>query len=316
MSAEPSTITFNKTVMPPTDPVERTRVFQDEWAIRYGILMGGTKVVETPGIGQFWIGHPRIFRRTLMGFTHQQVRGRNEAEDGKYLDEPGGALLGPTPLDSARLEDKSPALCMRETIQILGAKGFVNSQTLMGDKTNADRLFNIVLPPEISILPLVDVIAFMEQKDYIDKTMNLDSVLRERAYNLRDELLPGAYISRAYMEQYTAAISEEVGAVVDGTKKTGKRGVDSVDVEYFWELKKTLPKDRPLEATTMLGREIAGAMSKGNDNSAMVAAMEEANRLKAEELEIRRMELELRSSMEDSPIKRGPGRPPKVDKGE
>lgn len=308
MSTNPNT--FVSTVMPPTEPVERTRVFQDEWAIRYGILMGGTAIVETPGIGQFWIGHSQIFRRKLHGFTHQQVRGRNEAEDGKYLDEPGGALLGASPLDSARLEDKSPALCMREAIQMLGAKGFVNSQTLMGDKVNADRLFNVVLPPEIAILPLVDVIEFLQDPHYIEKAF-ADGEFRSRAQRLREnDLLPGAYVARDFMVSYTSAISEEISS----DKKTGKKRVDSVDIEYFWELKLTLPKDKPLEATTMLGREIAGAMSKGNDNSAMVAEMKEANRLKAEELDLRRRELESQyrepSTVEDStPTKRGPGRP-------
>lgn len=286
--------------MPPIDPVERSQVFQDEWAVRYGVLMGGTAVVETPGIGQFWIGHPKVYRRRLMGFTHQQVRGRNEAEDGQYLDEPGGALLGPTPLESARLTDKSPALCMREAIQMLGVKGFVNSQTLMGDKVNADRLFNIVLPPEIANQPLVDVIDFIGKSEYIENALNMDAALRGRAHNLREELLQGAYISHAYMQQYTSAISEEISQSAE--KKTGKRGVDSVDIEYFWELKLTLPKDRPLEATTMLGREIAGAVSKGNDNSAMVAEMREANRLRAEELELRREELH-QSSGEVKPAK-------------
>lgn len=296
--------------MPPTEPVERTRIFQDEWAIRYGVLMGGTEIVETPGIGQFWIGHSQIHRRRLMGFTHQQVRGRNEAEDGKYLDEPGGALLGPSPLDSAKLEDKSPALCMREAIQMLGAKGFVNSQTLMGDKTYADQLFNVVLPNEIAILPVVDVITFMQKSDYVENAF-MDAALRGRAQNLREELLQGAYIARDYMIQYTNAISEEIGQVADGSKKTGKRGVDSVDIEYFWELKKTLPKDRPLEATTQLGKEIAAAFAgKGGDTSALVAVMADQNRLKQEELELRRRELELKESVtEPAEVKRGPGRP-------
>lgn len=283
MSAE------QRVIMPSTEPVERTRIFQDEWAVRYGILMGGTAVIETPGIGQFWIGHSQIVRRQLMGFTHQQVRGRNEAEDGKYLDEPGGALLGASPLESAKFTDKSPALCMREAIQMLGGRGFVNSQTLMGDTKNADRLFSVVLPAEIASLPLVEVISFLEQSAYVDNAF-MDDDLRRRAHRLREnDLLPGAYIAREYMTQYTNAISEEIG----NDKKTGKKKVDSVDIQYFWELKLTLPKDKPLEATTMLGREIAGAMSRSNDNSEMVIEMREANRLKAEELEIRRLELGL-----------------------
>lgn len=280
---------LNRAVMPPSEPFERTRTFQDEWAIRYGILMGGTKVVETPGIGQFWIGHPQIFRRRLMGFTHQQIRGRNEAEDGKYLDDPGGTLLGPSPLESAKLEDKSPAICMREALMILGGQGFINITTLTGDKANAERLFNVVLPGDIAELPLVDVIDFMEQPDYVEKALNMDRELRGRAHTLREEMLGGAYISRTYMQTYTSAVSEEIGQFDE--KKTGKHKVDDVDRQYFWELKKTLPENRTREANSMLGREIASAMPR-NDNTEMVAEMKEANRLKAEELAIRRLELE------------------------
>src|SRR5256885_7738502 len=128
-------------LMPLTEPVERKQTFQDEWAVRFGVLMGGTKIIRLDGIGQFWVGHSEIPRRELVGFTHQQVRGRNEAEDSAALDEPGGGLLtNPSPLEARRLVDKSPALCMRETFQMIGAKGFINSQALMGDTQNADRI--------------------------------------------------------------------------------------------------------------------------------------------------------------------------------
>lgn len=279
-------------VMPNTLPVERTKIFQDEWAIRYGVLMGGTKLIKLDGVGQFWVGHYEIPRRQLIGFTHQQVRGRSEAEDSAALDEPGGGLLlGASPLEAKKLMDKSPALCMREMIQMYGAKGFINSQTLMGDTKNADRIFNVVLPNEIAVLPLVDVIDFMQKSEYVDKAF-MDNDLRRRAHLFREEGLAGGYIARDYMISYTNAISDEIG----GDKKTGKKKVDSVDIEYFWELKLTLPKDKPLEATSMLGREIAGAMSKGNDNSALVAAMERQNELKAEENELRRQEIALASA--------------------
>lgn len=293
-------------IMPQTLAVERTQIFQDEWAIRYGVLMGGTKIVKLDGIGQFWVGHYEIPRRHLIGFTHQQVRGRNEAEDSAALDEPGGGLLtNPSPLEVRKLVDKSPALCMREMIQMQGAKGFINSQTLMGDTENADRICSMVMPAEVAAMPLVDVLAFMEKSAYVEKAF-MDGKLRARAQSFREECLQGGYIARAYMTQYTSAISEEINQ--SNEKKTGKRGVDSVDTEYFWELKLTLPKDRPLEATTQLGKEIAGAMSKGSDNSAMVAEMKEANRLKAEELELRKLELSRFVSTEP---KRGPGRPPR-----
>lgn len=307
MSANP------RALMPATTPVERTRVFQDEWAVRYGILMGGTKVINLDGIGQYFVGHHQIPRRALVGFTRQQVRGRNEAQDSADLDQPGGGLLMASPLDSKRLVDKSPAECMREMIVMQGDKGFVNSRILMGDETTADQLFNVVLPVDIAELPLVDVITFLEDKQYIGKSF-LSKELQYRADKLREEdLLPGAYIARAHMTSYTNAVSEEVGQVADGSKKTGKRGVDSVDIEYFWELKRTLPKDRPLEATSRLGKEIAGAIGRSNDNSEIAAEMREANRLKAEELEIRRQELGLTrndaSLVEVSEVKRGPGRP-------
>lgn len=299
-------------VMPQTEPVERKRTFQDEWAVRYGVLMGGTKIVKLDGIGQFWVGHHEIPRRQLVGFTHQQVGGRNEAEDSVALDAPGGGLLAASPLESKKLVDKSPALCMREMIQIMGAKGFVNSQVLMGDTETADQIFNAVLPSNIAMLPLVDVIAFLEDPIYITKSEFLKSDLKYRADKFREEeLLPGAYISRAYMTQYTGAISEEIGQSVD--KKTGKRSVDSVDIEYFWELKMTLPKDRPLEATTNLGKEIANAFAgKGGDTSATVAQMARQNELKEQELELRRQEL-----ARSAPKKRGPKpRNPEANKGE
>ena len=67
-----------------------------------------------------------------MGFTRQQVGARNEAADSADLDAPGGGLLmAPSPLESRRLRDKSPAVCMREAVQMLGHQGFVNSETLM-----------------------------------------------------------------------------------------------------------------------------------------------------------------------------------------
>lgn len=274
-------------VMPQTIPVESTRRFQDEWAVRYGVLMGGTRVVKLDGIGQFWVGHHEIPRRQLIGFTRQQVRGRNEAEDGKYLDEPGGQLLAPSTLEVAKLIDKSPALCMREMVQMQGSHGFFNSQVLMGDESTADQIFNAVMPANVAVLPLVDVIKFLEDDTYVLKSEFLKDDLKGRANQFREECLQGAYVARAYMTDYTNAISDEIGS----EKKTGKKKVDSVDIEYFWELKLTLPKDKPLEATSMLGREIAGAMNRGADNAEMVAEMKEANRLKAEELEIRRLEL-------------------------
>lgn len=292
-------------VMPQTEPIERKQAFQDEWAVRYGVLMGGTKIIKLDGVGQFWVGHHEIPRRQLVGFTHQQVRGRNEAEDSAALDAPGGGLLSPSPLEARRLMDKSPALCMREAFQIIGAKGFINSQALMGDTKNADRIFSIVLPDSIAILPLVDVIEFLKKSEYVDKAF-MDETLRAQAQLFREEALQGALVSRDYMVSYTNAISDEIGS----DKKTGKKQVDSVDIEYFWELRRTLPKDKPLEATTLLGKEIAGAMSKGNDNSEMVAEMREANRLKAEELELRRQEMAARET------KRGPGRPPRIQEGD
>lgn len=276
-----------RALMPATIPVESTRIFRDEWAVRYGVLMGGTKVVNLDGIGQYYVGHHQIPRRALIGFTRQVVGGRNEAADSEALDAPGGGLLAPSPLETKRVMDKSPALCMREMIQQYGAKGFFNSQVLMGDEETADQIFNAVLPVNIAALPLVDVIAFLEDESYITKSQFLDSKLKGRANQFREECLQGGYVTRAYLTSYTSAISDEI----ESDKKTGKKKVDAVDTEYYWELKLTLPKDKPLEATSMLGREIAGAMSKGNDNSEMVAEMREANRLKAEELEIRRLEL-------------------------
>jgi len=271
-------------ILPSTIPVERTRQFRDEWAIRYGILMGGTEVVETPGIGQYWIGHPRIYRRKLMGFTRQQVGARNEAADSADLDAPGGGLLmAPSPLESRRLRDKSPAVCMREAVQILGP-GFVNSETLMGDETTADQIFNAVLPESIQVKPLIDVIEFLQTLD-IDTAQFLPKDLKPRAEQFRMELLQGAYVSRDYMTAYTEKIADEINE-----KKT-KHRVDSVDIAYFWELKKTLPEDKPLETTARLGKEIAGAMNQGNERE--IAAMEESNRLKAIELDLRARELGL-----------------------
>jgi len=274
-------------ILPQTTPVERTRVFRDEWAIRYGVLMGGTAKIDLPGIGQYWVGHFEIPRRQLIGFTRQLVAGRNEAEDSADLDRPGGALLSPSPLESARHMDKSPAVCMREMMMTHGPKGFINSQVLMGDETTADQIFNAVLPQNIAERPLVDVIEFLEH-DYANQPNFLGN-LQPRAELFREECLQGAYVAREYMTAYTNAISEEIGQV--GEKRVGKRKVDSVDIQYFWELKKTLPEMRPLEATAQLGKEIAGAM-KTNDNSALVAALEEQNKLKAEELALRRLELE------------------------
>lgn len=295
-------------VMPATLPVERTRTFQDEWAVRYGVLMGGTKIIKLDGIGQFFVGHHEIPRRQLIGFTSQEVRGRNEDES--ILDDPSGSLLGPGPLDQKKLTLKSPALCMREMIQMYGAQGFVNSQTLMGDQTNADRLFNVVLPSEIAELPVVDVIGFLQDSTYVEKAF-MDRTLMSRAQQLREECLQGAFISRDYMTMYTNAISEEIGS----EKKTGKKKVDSVDIQYYWELKKTLPEDRPLEATTRLGKEIATAMSGTGGTDALVVEMREQNRLKAEENELRRFEL---SQAAPTETKRGSAkRPaPETDKGE
>lgn len=312
MSANPSAL------MPATIPVESTRIFRDEWAIRYGVLMGGTKVIKLDGIGQYWVGHYQIPRRTLVGFTRQQVGGRNEAADSDALDQPGGGLLAPSPLESRRLMDKSPALCMREMVEMYGAKGFFNSQTLMGQEPEmiegklvnlADVIFNVVLPPSIAEKPLVDVIEFLGDDSYITQSQFLNGKLKSRANQFREECLQGGYIARDFMVSYTNAVSEEIGQ--SGEKKTGKRKVDSVDIQYFWELKKVLPEDRPAQATMALGKEIAGAMGRGNDNSEMVAEMREANRLKAEELEIRRLELahNMAPNAESEVVKRGPGRP-------
>lgn len=285
MSANPTAL------MPATTAVESTRVFKDEWAIRYGVLMGGTKLVRLDGIGQYWVGHHEIPRRGLVGFTRQQVRGRNEAADTDALDQPGGGLLtDPSPLDSKRLIDKSPALCMREMIQMHGAKGFVNSQTLMGDESTADQIFNVVLPANIAALPLVDVIEYLQDARYIGKSFLADN-LKARAEMLREELLQGGFIARDFMVSYTSAISEEISQSAE--KKTGKRAVDAVDREYFWELKKPLPEDRPQLATMALGREIAGALNTGgNRNDDVLAAMMENNRLLAEQNELQRQRLD------------------------
>ncbi len=280
-------------ILPKTIPYERTRQFQDEWAIRWGVLMGGTEIVETPGIGQYWIGHSEIHRRKLTGFTRQQVGARNEAADSAALDEPGGVMLAPSPLESRRLQDKSPATCMREAIQILGPR-FINSQVLMGDESTAEQIFNAVMPESIQVKPLVDVIEFLENLD-VQKSQFLAHDLKPRAEQFRMECLQGGYAARDELTAYTEKIADEI------TEKKSKHRVDKVDIAYFWELKKTLPEDKPLETTARLGKEIAGAMSQGSERQ--LAAMEESNRLKAEELELRRRELELASE------KRGPGRP-------
>lgn len=268
-------------ILPKTIPYERTRQFQDEWAIRWGVLMGGTEVIETPGIGQYWIGHSEIRRRKLTGFTRQQVGARNEAADSAALDEPGGVMLAPSPLESKRLRDKSPAVCMREAVQIL-PPGFMNSSVLMGDETTAEQIFNAVLPESIQVKPLVDVIEFLEALN-VRESQFLPNDLKARAEEFRLECLHHGKVARQYMTSYTDKIADEIN------EKKSKHRVDVVDIAYFWELKKTLPEDKPLETTARLGKEIAGAFTQGNERE--IAAREEANRLKAEELEIRRLEL-------------------------
>lgn len=270
--------------MPTTAAPERQRQFNDEWAVRYGVLMGGTEVIDTPGIGQYWIGHSQIHRRKLMGFTRQQVRGRNEAEDSAALDAPGGALLQASPLESAKLMDKSPAVCMREAIVMMGHKGFFNSRVLMGDESTADQIFNAVLPEVVAIKPLVDVIKHLQDLD-VYQSQFLKGELKSRAEMFRQECLQGGYVAREFMTGYTNSITEEI------EQKKTKHRVDSVDIAYFWELKRTLPQDKPAEATEALGKSIAGAMAP-KVSERELAAMEEANQLKREELELKRAEIE------------------------
>ena len=274
--------------MPTTAAPERQRVFNDEWAVRYGVLMGGTETIDTPGIGQYWIGHSQIHRRKLMGFTRQQVRGRNEAEDSAALDAPGGALLQASPLESAKLMDKSPAVCMREAIVMMGHKGFFNSQALMGDEINADRIFNAILPETVQVKPLVDVIDYLQVLE-VEKMTFLPDALKSQAERFRMESLQGGYVAREFLSGYCNSITDEV------EQKKSKYRIDDVVKSYFWELKRTLPQDKPAEATRELGMSIAGAMAPQTSEREMLA-MEEANRLHAEELELRRQELAIKQS--------------------
>lgn len=284
-------------IMPVTAAPERQRQFNDEWAIRYGVLMGGTEVIETPGIGQFYIGHMQIHRRKLTGFTRQQVRGRNEAEDSAALDQPGGALFQVSPLESAKLVDKSPAVCMREAIVMMGHKGFFNSQALMGDESTADQIFNAVLPENVQAQPLVDVIEYLQGLEVYESAFIPDA-LKPRTEQFRMECLQGGYIAREFLTSYCNAVTEEV------EQKKSKYRIDEVVKAYFWELKRTLPQDKPQEATRELGMSIANAMAPQVSERELVA-MEEANRLKAEELALRRLELEQKQSpaVGDSPQK-------------
>lgn len=275
--------------MPQTAAPERQRIFNDEWAVRYGVLMGGTETVDTPGIGQYWIGHSQIHRRKLMGFTRQQVRGRNEAEDSAALDAPGGALLQASPLESAKLMDKSPAVCMREAIVIMGHKGFFNSRSLMGlSESDANQIFNAVLPEMETIKPLVDVLDYLRDLDIYASTF-LKADLKPIAEQFRNECLQGGYVAREFLSGYCNSVTDEI------EQKKTKYRVDDVVRSYFWELKRTLPQDKPAEATAQLGKEIAGAMAPQTSEREL-NAMEEANRLHAEELELRRQELAMKQS--------------------
>lgn len=274
--------------MPQTAAPERQRVFNDEWAVRYGVLMGGTETVDTPGIGQYWIGHSQIYRRKLMGFTRQQVRGRNEAEDSAALDAPGGALLQASPLESAKLMDKSPAVCMREAIVIMGHKGFFNSRALMGNEDTADQIFNAVLPENVQVQPLVDVLDYLRDLDIYASTF-LKADLKPIAEQFRNECLQGGYVAREFLSGYCNSVTDEI------EQKKTKYRVDDVVRSYFWELKRTLPQDKPAEATAQLGKEIAGAIAPQTSEREL-NAMEEANRLHAEELELRRQELAMKQS--------------------
>src|SRR5262249_49737790 len=273
-----------RVIMPPTAPIERQRAIQDEWAVRYGVLMGGTAIADCWGVGEFWKGHNQIYRRCLTGFTHQQVRVRNEAEDSAALDEPGGSLLGDPLREHRRLMDKSPSVCMKEMQMHLGNRCANLGLLLVVPAKKAMDPLNPVLPAEVAARPLVEVI------EYLETPVTLPSQ-REA---LRQELLEGAIINRNYMQIYTDATVEEIGEYA--TKKTGKFKVDSVDREYFWELKRTLPENVRKETMTELGKEIAVAVAgKGND-SEVAAEMRRANELKAEELELRRRELELKEA--------------------
>lgn len=282
--------------MPVTAAPERQRVFNDEWAVRYGVLMGGTEVIETPGIGQYWIGHSQIHRRKLMGFTRQQVRGRNEAEDSAALDAPGGALLQASPLESAKLMDKSPAVCMRETIVMIGHKGFFNSKALIGlGESDANQVFNAVLPEAEAVKPLVDVLDYLRDLDVYALTF-LKADLKPIAEAFRGECQGGGYVAREFLSGYCNSITDEV------EQKKSKYRIDDVVRAYFWELKRTLPQDKPAEATRELGLSIANAMAP-NVSERELLAMERANELKERELVLREQEIKQSSPVDGSQTK-------------
>ena len=244
-------------------------------SVHYGILMGGPKAIEWSGVGESSVGHILIPRRSLAEFTRIQVGRRNDMAEA--LDSGADHLHKDWPKNPARIVSKSPRECIRDVFEVFGRNGFIYPASLIGvDFDEAVRLFNSVLPNSTAISPLVDVIQHFN--GFVPDNAEQD--------RLRTELHAGAEISFNYLHEYIRSIKGEM-ELAKGTGK-GKRGLDPVDKEYFWELREPLPEEIPALATLAMGKEIARSLNEpkvvDNTVSDLLKAMVEQNALLREQI--------------------------------
>src|SRR6266536_1142344 len=183
---------------PAAQPEGNQDAFRNEWADRFGILVGGFRQHQWNLIGDQSIGHYIIERRVWMTFRRLRVGRRPDFD--RALDLPENAIQKNWSEQSERLTYKSPRECALDVINAFGEQGFCVPQVLIGH-SDPERLCEKVWPRELrNSRRLFEHIQYFEGF----QTDNKDEA------GLASELLTAAYNSRGFAEQYIANLRREI----------------------------------------------------------------------------------------------------------
>lgn len=231
--------------------------YQDEWANRFGILVGGVKETPWNGIGENSVGHHRIVRREWVVFTRLRVGRRPEFEGA--LDFPENAVQLDWSTNPERLGMKSPRACAGDVLAAFGAQGYCVPKVLVGH-ANPEAVCEKVWPREAR-----DGFRLIDHIEYFEGFQSGD----ETEVRLAEELLAKCYECRGYVQEYVRTIKTEVES------KFGLKNLNEPLKQLFEEIGEPLPEQKTALVAQAMGREIVKGQGHddGRKDDAIIGAL-------------------------------------------
>jgi len=269
-----------------TKRVQKT-IDADVFASRYVVLMSGPTQVGCYAVGEFSLGISSLQRRELTEIVPINFGGRIESILGDAVWQEVDSVFRNWNQDRRRIGTRGSREIVGDLVQTFHHLGLIELNVLAGmPYSEAEKIFDSVLPSSVADAPLVDVISYLEK--FQPNPADVDFAVKQR---LASELLSGAQQALTWLTNHCRNIRSEIkSAMLSGV---GTKSCDAVTAQYFSELKQVLPENEVDNQRVQLGKDIAGAVASvkvqtGSDDFQLrqLVALERANELKTKELEL------------------------------